>query len=166
LNPKCYLFILKGSATRQIVDLKGNQFIGFKRIKEVGMSDAVRNKPRPFRLGEVESLFDSELVKRKSTQPKLTASMLIRWCIRQALTEQAPAIAPEQAEMMLDEIRMLRRDIVKVGRNFNQIAHYFNIHSHLIESDLSRQHKELKTELDDVVTLIRKVESGIIRRTY
>jgi hypothetical protein len=95
----------------------------------------------------------------------MTQSKFIRWCISQALSEETLAMSPEDAADFLDEIRLLRRNLANIGRNMNQVAHYFNIHSHLIESDLALQHKAVKAELDDVVTAIRKVESTIQKRT-
>ncbi|EOW9462494.1 hypothetical protein ACOCGI_003673 [Vibrio cholerae] len=42
------------------------------------------------------------------------------------------------------ELIALKREHAAIGRNLNQVTRYFQIHDHLIESDLRRTHTLLK----------------------
>jgi hypothetical protein len=107
----------------------------------------------------------AKLEQAQRTNPSMTQSKFIRWCISQALSEETLAMSPEDAAELLNEIRLLRRALSNIGGNLNQIAHYFNTHSYLIESDLSHQHESLRDEFKTVIDTLRKVESKIQKRT-
>lgn len=118
-----------------------------------------------FRLNNERELFEKELKKAEQDNPKLTPSKFIRFCIRTALTEQN-AMNPEQANHVLTGLNNLKKELSKIGGNMNQIAHYFNIHDHLIESDLKQQHLTIKDQLKEVNNLLSEVQNGIRRSIY
>lgn len=118
------------------------------------------------RLNELKPRFDDELSKRQANDTSLTASKLVRWCIRQALADDAGTMTPDQANAYLNELIELRKGIAKIGGNINQIAYYFNIHDHLVESELSKQHSNIQEQLKAVTKHLREVERGLTRRTY
>lgn len=73
---------------------------------------------------------------------KCGGSEAIRHFIKQGLNESEYKLSDRKE--IKDEIIELKREFAGIGRNLNQISKYFNIHGHLIESDLRRNNDQLK----------------------
>nr|AKN40548.1 hypothetical protein [Enterovibrio norvegicus] len=121
-------------------------------------------KNRNFRLNEVEESFDLALMEAIRIDPKIDASKFLRYCIRKSLNEQS-SMSPDDAKKLLLAVIDLKKEISKVGGNLNQIAHYFNIHDHLIESELRRQHEGVMLQLKQTTLVLSEVLNGLRRST-
>lgn len=119
------------------------------------------------RLGDIQEVFVSKLKEKRQDNPKFKASTLMRWCVREALEQKdINTVSPEQADVYLNELREIKRQLSKVGGNLNQIAQYFNIHDHLVESDLRKRHEETQILFKQLIKTLKVVENGFIRRQY
>nr|AKN37581.1 hypothetical protein [Vibrio sp. FF_291] len=123
-------------------------------------------KNRNFRLNEVEAEFDAALLEAKKTDSSVDASKFLRYCIKKALNENRETMNPDEAKKLIASLFELKKELAKVGGNLNQIAHYFNTHQHLIETDLHKQHRALQQTLKDTGFKLNEVIHGIGRSTY
>ncbi|MBV7300735.1 plasmid mobilization relaxosome protein MobC [Enterovibrio paralichthyis] len=125
-----------------------------------------KNQRRTYRLGEVEALFDDAYSQAREQNPTLKESAFLRWCIRQALTESGQAISPERAKEAVEVLNGMKRELAKIGGNFNQVAHYFNIHDHLVESELRANHLDIQRTLKTTTKTIEGLINELRRSIY
>lgn len=124
------------------------------------------NNRRSYRLGEMEELFDKSFAEAKEQNPSINASTFMRFCLKKALENNEYDLAPEVAEEMINALFKLTRELAKIGGNLNQIAHYFNIHERLNESDLRASHEELQERLKDATKTLNELMNEFRESTY
>lgn len=125
------------------------------------MTDKNRRESFNFRL--LETLDDFyDFIEEKG----ISRSTALRYFIKEGLTETKNEISPECAEDFLQVLFKQKKELAKIGGNLNQIAHYFNIHEHLHESDLRANHEKLQVQLKDVTKVLRDLMNEFRRSTY
>lgn len=124
------------------------------------------NERRTYRLGDVESVFDGALKKARSETPNLKEAAFLRWCIRKALSDTTQSFTQQQAKEAIDYLHEIKRELARVGGNLNQVAHYFNIHSHLHESELKANHLEIQKSLKLTTKTIEGLLNELRRSVY
>lgn len=89
-------------------------------------------------------------------QKDLTPSTAIRHFIKQGISETG-GISIDYQNQLLSELIQLKKSHAGIGRNLNQIARYFNIHGHLIESDLRKNLEIIGNNQKDITDLFNKI---------
>lgn len=90
-----------------------------------------------FRLQELKKPFYQYLAENNCT-----GADAMRHFIKQGLNVSSYTLS-EQRDIKA-ELIALKREHAAIGRNLNQVTRYFQIHDHLVESDLRRTHELLK----------------------
>lgn len=119
------------------------------------MSKVERNKIVNFRLLSLHDKFYDYVDEQDKK-----ASVIIRHFIKNGL-EGAGGLSVEQHDELKNEICELRKSLIKIGGNLNQVAHYFNIHENIKESDLQKSHEELTNALKATTKSLNKVMNVI-----
>jgi len=121
--------------------------------------------PRAFRLKEVESDFDKAVIEARKVNPKADASKVLRLMIRKALENESNQLSHEDANKMIAALMDVKKDLSRIGGNLNQIARYFSIHEHLVESDLRQQHTDVQEAFKTLTKVLNEVLNGVGRST-
>jgi hypothetical protein len=85
----------------------------------------------------------------------------LRNFVKQGLSRGSGSLSHIEKKELLKEIFELKRTLSGIGSNLNQIAHYFNIHDHLIESDLRKTQIELQGKQKELNNLLNKILKSI-----
>lgn len=100
-----------------------------------------------FRLLELQKPFYQYL-----NDNSCTGAEAIRHFLKQGLSERIHHTVSERRDIKT-ELIALKREHAAIGRNLNQITRYFQIHDHLVESELRKNHDALRESQQAITNL-------------
>lgn len=116
------------------------------------------SRPRPVRLGELETVVDQYIEKAG-----IRFTDLVKKALNQFLSGRDPEKELDFTEFKI-ELNNLRVDLSRVGGNLNQIAHHLNIHGTLDSPDeLKATHQKLKDIFREITEKLNTIQDEIKR---
>ena len=116
-----------------------------------------KNRPRPVRLGGIESDVDEYL---KASGESF--SLLVKKSIAAYFRAGEPE-AELSVEDLITQLKKMRGDLARVGGNLNQLALYFNTTGIVHNDALGKAHQELQSEFRNLTKFFRDVEKQLLK---
>ncbi len=113
-------------------------------------------KPRAVRLGEIDEIVQSYLLKYDVKFPDLVKKSLVFY-----LESDRPKSEISLNEIV-EELKKMRGGLSRVGGNLNQLAFSFNSSGVVREKDLQKSHEDLRKEFVVLIDFFRKFEQTLL----